>query len=67
MLRPEPQAEQTLGCWLRQAAVLRLIRPGSTPVSATVGLSGRQPGNYTALTTSQERKAHCHTHTHTNT
>lgn len=32
-------------------------------LSALVGLSGTQPGNYTALTTSPERKAHCLTHT----
>lgn len=61
-----PQAEQTLGQWLRRAAAaLRCVRHSSTSVSAPVGLGGRQPGNYTALTTSPERKAHCHTHKNT--
>ncbi len=62
-----PQAEQTLGQWFRWAAVLRCVRHSSTSVSAPVWLGGRQPGNYTALTTSQERKAHYHTHKHKNT
>lgn len=53
-LCPDPKAK---------AAVFHCIRPSSTSVSAPVGLSGRQPGNYTALTTSQERRAHHHTHT----
>lgn len=63
MLYPNPKAEQTLGQRFRRAAVLRCVRHSSTSVSAPVGLGGRQPGNYAALTTSQERKAHYHTHT----
>lgn len=63
MLCPDP--EHTVGQWFRWAAAWRCVRHSSTFVSAPVGLDGRQPGNYTALTTSPERKAHCHTHTYT--
>jgi len=65
MLCPDP--EHTVGQWFRWAAAWRCVRHSSTFVSAPVGLDGRQPGNYTALTTSPERKAHCHTHIHKNT
>lgn len=67
MLCSGPQAAQTQGQWFTWAAALRCVRHSSTSVSAPVGLSGRQPGNYTALTTSPERKAHYHTHTHAHT
>ena len=61
------QAEQTLGQWFRWAASLCCVRHSSTSVSAPVGLGGRQPGNYTALTTSPERTACYHTHIDKNT
>lgn len=54
--------------WINSGSVVQMGRCVSLcktqlhPVSVPVGLSGRQPGNYTALTTSQDRKTHYHKH-----
>lgn len=64
---PEPKMNKLRACGSGRAAAFRCVRPSFTSVFAPVGLGGRQPGNYTALTTSSKRKGQYHTHIHKNT
>lgn len=50
------------GSAVQMGRCVSLCKTQLHPVSVPVGLSGRQPGNYTALTSSQDRKTHYHKH-----
>lgn len=60
VLRPEPKLNKLWVCASAGPPCDVVKETAPLPVCAPVGLGGSWPGNYTALTTGQERKDRCH-------